>query len=175
MDFSTFDTRSTAEAGTPMQIKDAFTGEPIMDGDKPCRVLVRGVASKTAQAEMRERQRAAMTAEPETDADDTRVMEDAHNDLCGAAAPFIIGFENVDRGDRPCEATPDDIEWFLDLTFPEMGPKTEDGKPVFEDDFDEGGKPIRRPVYELKNNPFAKQVSDHASSMRELLGNDSAA
>ena len=86
MDFNKFDSRAQAETGTPMQILDQWTGEPMMDGDKPCRVILRGSASKTMQAAMRDRQRAAMAAHKKGKGDDeARVMEDIHNQLCEAA------------------------------------------------------------------------------------------
>ena len=81
MDFSKFDSRAQAEIGTPMQILDVWTNEPMMDGDKPCRVIVRGTASKTMQAKMRAKQKAAMMSKKDKgDKDDVaRVMEDIHN------------------------------------------------------------------------------------------------
>ena len=81
MDFNQFNTRAHAEAGTPMQIVDPWTGEPMMDGDKPCRVIVRGTASKSVQAAMRAKAKAAMMSKKAKgdDADEeARVMEDVH-------------------------------------------------------------------------------------------------
>jgi hypothetical protein len=66
----------------------------------------------------------------------------------------------VARGDRPCVATEEDIAWFLDLSFPEMGPVVgEDGKPT--------GK------YELKNKPFATQILEAVNERGQHLGNGS--
>lgn len=166
MDFTKFDSRAKAEAGTAMDILDAWSGEPIMDGDKPCRVIVRGTASKTMQAKMRAKAKAAMQSKKDKgdkdDDDEARVMEDIHNQLCEGAAPFIVGFENVSKGDKP--ATADDAEWFLDLTFPEMGVKQdEDGNDVMSKD--------GTPVFEMTNNPFAKQIGDFAGKQANRLGN----
>ena len=163
MDFSKFDSRAQAEIGTPMQIMDPWTGEPMMDGDKPCRVIVRGTASKSMQAKMREKQKLAMAKKkPKDGDDDARVMEDVHNQLCEGAAPFIVGFENVAKGDKP--ATAMDAEWFLDLTFPEMGVKEdEDGNPVLDKD--------GAAMFEMTNNPFAKQVGEFAGKQANRLGN----
>lgn len=162
MDFSKLDSRTRAEKGVPMQILDPWTGEPIMDGDKPCRVIVRGTASRTAQAQMRERQRAAMEKKPKDGEEEARVMEDIHDELCESAAPFIVGFENVSNGDKP--ATADDARWFLDLFFPEMGVKEDaDGNAILDKD--------GNPVFEMKNRPFASQIIDFASSQANRLGN----
>lgn len=167
MDFSQFDMRSKAEAGAPLHLLHHETGEPIMAGKgKPCRVLVRGAASRSAQAQIRERQKARMTALKGKKADDSRVMEDIHNDLIEAAAPYIVGFDNIDRGDRPLTTEPDDVRWFLDLTFPLMGAKEdEDGNAVT--------NAKGEPVFEFKNNPFAKQIAEFASEQANALGNGS--
>jgi len=177
MDFSKFDSRAQAEIGTPMQILDVWTNEPMMDGDKPCRVIVRGTASKTMQAKMRAKQKAAMMSKKDKgDKDDVaRVMEDIHNQQCEAAAPFIVGFENVSRGDKP--ATAEDAEWFLDLSFPEMGVKEDaDGNPVTKrvkvtDEKTGKTTEVDEPVFEMTNNPFAKQVADCAGKQANRLGN----
>tara|TARA_R110000796_G_scaffold14066_3_gene46180 strand:- start:517 stop:1026 length:510 start_codon:yes stop_codon:yes gene_type:complete len=166
MDFNKFDSRAKAEAGSPMQIIDAWTNEPMMDGKKPCRVILRGTASASMQAKMRAAQKAAMMSKKAKSKDaeeEARVMEDVHNQMCEAAAPFIMGFENVNNGDRP--ATADDAMWFLSLTFPDMGVKEDDdGQPVLNKDGD--------PIYEMSNNPFAKQCSEFASKQANRLGND---
>jgi hypothetical protein len=165
MDFNKFDSRAIAETGSPMQIVDEWTGEAMMDGDKPCRVILRGTASASMQAKMRAVQKAAMQSKKTKgkDAEDeARVMEDIHNQMVDAAAPFIMGFENVNNGDKP--ATADDAKWFLNLTFPEMGVKEDDdGQPIL--------NKYSEPVYEMKNNPFAKQCSEFASKQANRLGN----
>jgi hypothetical protein len=165
MDFNKFDSRAIAETGSPMQIVDEWTGEAMMDGDKPCCVILRGTASASMQAKMRAVQKAAMMSKKTKgkDAEDeARVMEDIHNQMVDAAAPFIMGFENVNNGDKP--ATADDAKWFLNLTFPEMGVKEDDdGQPVLNKDGEL--------VYEMKNNPFAKQCSEFASKQANRLGN----
>jgi hypothetical protein len=165
MDFNQYDSRAKAEAGSPMQILDAWTGDPMMDGDKPCRVILRGTASASMQAKMRAAQKAAMMSKKAKgkDADDeARVMEDVHNQLCEAAAPFIMGFENVNNGDKP--ATAADAMWFLNLTFPEMGVKEDEhGEPVLNKDGE--------PTYAMINEPFAKQCSEFASKQANRLGN----
>lgn len=181
MEISKFDSRTRAEAGAPMQILDPITGEAVADGDKPCRVIVRGVASKSMQAEMRAKQKAAMAKAAAikeankgkggaADVNEARVMEDIHNQLCEGAAPFIVGFENMERDSKPMTA--DDVEWFLDLSFPEMGMKEdENGEAIMEDGIDEDGNPTKSPAFEMKNNPFAKQIGEFAAKQANFLGN----
>jgi len=166
MDFNAnYNSREAAETGTPMQIVDPWSGEPVMDGDKPCRVIVRGTASRSMQAKMRAKAKAAMMskkAKGDNTDDEARVMEDVHNQLCEGAAPFIFGFENVMNGDKP--ATAEDAMWFLDLTFPEMGVKENaDGEQVTDKD--------GSPVFEMKNNPFAKQIGEFAGTQANRMGN----
>lgn len=166
MDFTKFDSRAAAEAGQPMTILDPWSNEPMMDGDKPCLVIVRGTASKSMQARMRAKQKAAMMSKKDKKAgaedEEARVMEDVHNQLCEGAAPFIVSFVNVSNGLRP--ATAEDAEWFLDLTFPEMGIKTDaDGNNVLDKD--------GAPTFEMSNNPFAKQISEFAGKQANRLGN----
>jgi hypothetical protein len=176
MDFSKFDTRARAEVGVAMQIMDSITGDPIMDGDKPCRVILRGVASRSIQEQQRARLTAAAQKQTEDGEVSVRVMEDIHAELCEAAAPFILGFENVARpedGGRPLTA--EDAMWFLDLTFPEMGPKLDSqGEMVMRDGVDKHGKPEQTPVFEMKNNPFAKQIAEFTAKQANFLGNASA-
>ena len=54
--------------------------------------------------------------------------------------------------------------WFLDLTFPEMGVK-EDGEGNAITDKD------GNPQFEMKNNPFAKQIGEFAGKQANRLGN----
>ena len=157
MDFSKFDSRAQAEVGSPMQIMDEWTGEPMMYGDKPCRVIVRGASSPTMQAKMRAAQKAAIMskkAKGKDDDDEARVMEDTHKELCESAAGFIMGFENVDKDDAP--ATADDAMWFLNLNMPSMGLKERD------DDKQE---------FEMKNTPFSVQIANHAGGQAKHMGN----
>lgn len=165
MDFNKFNTRAIAETGTPMQIVDPWTGEAMMDGDKPCRVIVRGTASKSMQAKMRAKLKASIMskkAKGDDAEEEARVMEDVHNQLCETAAPFIVGFENVMNGDKL--ATAEDAEWFLDLTFPEMGVKLDkEGNTVLDKD--------GSPVFEMTNNPFSKQIGEFAGKQANRLGN----
>tara|TARA_R110000850_G_scaffold271488_2_gene405839 strand:- start:407 stop:991 length:585 start_codon:yes stop_codon:yes gene_type:complete len=190
MDFSKFDSRAQAEAGTHLHVADPWTGELLDEKGAPCYVIVRGSASKIMQAKMRVKQRAAVQLSKKKKGDgDSRVMEDVHNELCEAAADFIMGFENIERGGRPCSLSgselvdvlsedPDgggefvvtgqvdvtDAMWFLGLSFPEMGAKEDEhGEPILGND--------GTPEIEMKNNPFAKQVADCAGGQAKHMGN----
>lgn len=168
MKFDNFDMRGAAETGQWLTLKQPNVpdGDPITSGkDRPCRVLVRGVASRTVQDQMRARQKARMTAMKGKKAEDeARVMEDIHDDMVEAALPLIVGFENIERGDKPLTAGADDVRWFLDLTFPVMGAKRDEKDDIVLSDKGD-------PVFEFKNNPFAKQVSEFAAEQMGALGN----
>lgn len=175
MQINDFNTRKLAEAGAPMQILHPITGEPIVDEGGGCRVIVRGVASPSMQAMIRRRRAEKMRAREEAEdeeAQKNQVMEDIHLELCEAAAPYIAGFENVLDGDRHLTATPEDINMFLDLSFPEMGIKAdENGEPIMRDAKDADGNDIQVPAFEVTNFPFAKQVADFAGRQANFLGN----
>lgn len=168
MDFNKFNARAVAETGKRMPLLDPWTGEVMTSEAGPCAVIVRGTSSRTAQETMRQKQRAA-ALKIKSDAElkvepDVQIMEDVHAELCENAAAFIIGFENVENGDKP--ATLEDVPWFLDLTFPEMAQKSNaDGSLVFGED--------GQPVFEMRNNPFAKQVITFAATEANKLGNSS--
>jgi hypothetical protein len=42
MDFAQFDQRGRDDRGMPFPVLHPVTREPILDGDMPCRVLVKG-------------------------------------------------------------------------------------------------------------------------------------
>lgn len=170
MDFSKFDNRGPAETGQRLELKDPTVrdGEPLLDGKKPCAVIVRGSTARSVQMEMRKRQKAKMTAAKNSKAEEARVMEDVHSDLCDAALPLIVGFDGVERDGRPLTTDPDDIKWFLDLTFPIMGVKEdEDGEPILNSD--------GQVQFQMRNNPFAKQITDFSAEQALNLGNGKAA
>jgi hypothetical protein len=69
----------------------------------------------------------------------------------------------------------EDAMWFLDLTFPEMGPKVDDrGVMIMQDGVDKDGKPEKSPIYEMKNKPFAMQIAEFTAKQANFLGNVSA-
>lgn len=174
MDFSKFDNRGPAETGQRLELRDPTVreGEPLMSGKNPCAVIVRGSTARSVQAEMRKRQKARMAqaarAKANGEKEDPRLMEDIHQDMCDTATPLIVGFENVERDGRPLTAEPDDIKWFLDLTFPIMGVKKDgNGEPIV----DAGGLP----KFEMHNNPFARQITEFSAEAAKSLGNGKAA
>lgn len=170
MDFSKFDNRGPAETGQRLELLDPSTkdGSPLLSGTKPCAVIVRGSSARSVQAEMRKRVKSRMANKKNAKSED-RILEDIHNELCDSAAPLIVGFENMERPDdngktRPLSVTPEDIKWFLDLTFPLMGRKEdEDGEPVLDHD--------GNVQFEMKNNPFANQITNFSAEQVANLGN----
>lgn len=124
MDFAKFDSRTAAETPIKMPILQQATGEPIMDGKKQCYVLVRGTASRSAQAAIRAEEAARMKKAKGKKADDD--VLDIQKSLAESAARFIAGFENVQRKDpetgelRDLTASPEDCAWFLDLNMVSM-------------------------------------------------------
>lgn len=161
MDFSKFDNRTAAETGQRLELRDPSTpdGDVLKTGSEPCVVIVRGATAKSVQLAARARAKTKMRKENET-----RVMEDIHDDLCAAAQPLIVGFENVERDGKPLTSDIDDIKWFLNLTFPVMDLKRDEyGEPVVSED--------GTPRFEMSNNPFAKQVTEFSAEQVKQLGN----
>lgn len=110
MDFSKKNARKAAETIIPVQMRDP-DGTPIFDGGKPCNVLIRGFSSGEVQNAIREENRAALKAKPKEDG--LGGLEELHAALSASAKRLIVGFENIDRGDKP--ATLADVDWFLAL------------------------------------------------------------
>lgn len=142
MDFAAFDQRGRDEAGRAFPILHPETGDEIPGA----RFVIRGTSSPTVQAAERQCAQAAMLADEKR----PLTMGTAHDEMVQIAAPYIIGFEGVERDGRP--ATAADAEWFLNLTFPRMAR-------------DDNG--------ELKtaNHPFASQVLRRAGEVSATLGN----
>lgn len=167
MDFTRFDQRGQDEAGFPVDILDPVTGEPVMDNGKPCRVIIRGQASPSLQAGIRKARREARA----TDGDeDLNPIDDMHEAICASAIPHIAGFENVEvSGGKP--ATVAHAAWFVNLTYPVMGVMQDSkGNNVMVDAKDDDGNKIKVPKFELKNNPFAKQINEAAAKHSAALG-----
>ena len=129
MDFSKFDSRSAAEIPSKMPILQQTTGVPIMDGKKQCFVLVKGVSSRSAQAQMRAEEQARMKAAKGRKGrkdDDDEFTRDLQKSLAESAARFVAGFENVQRKDpttgelRDLTNSPEDVAWFFDLNMISM-------------------------------------------------------
>lgn len=119
MDFQNSDSRTAAETPTRMTILKQTDGEPILDGKKPCVVLVKGASSRSAQAAMRADESSRMKkAKGKNSKDD---MIDLQKQLSDAASRFVTGFEGVERPDpdtkklRELTTSPEDLAWFFDL------------------------------------------------------------
>lgn len=162
MEFGKFDSRKAADDGVVIDLLDPYTDEVIADGKKISRVGVRGTASRSVQADLRKR--LAKTGKSKKTDPEERVMEDVHLELCEAAAPYITSFENVERDGRALTTSPEDVSWFLDLTFPDMGVKEDEcGNPILDKDGD--------PQFKMRNKTFAKQIADASTDQRRFMGN----
>lgn len=149
MDFSTFDQRGRDEAGRAHQILHPDTQEPVFDPDSgaACMVLVRGpTAPSVVRAEVA-RSRSAMITEEDAA---SMTLAEVHERNVEVALPFIAGFQNVNRGDKP--ATEADAAWFLGMNMPRIE-KAEDGS------------------FHMANKTFAQQIIDVVLAEREKLGN----
>jgi hypothetical protein len=113
MDFTAFDSRAAAEQGRELHLQHPATGEPIFDGDKPCIVIIRGTESREAQAALAKIRKIKVAEDDDKKADEAS-LEDMHGRLVETAIPLVIGFKNINRGDKHAKA-PDDVEWFLNL------------------------------------------------------------
>ena len=111
MDFTSFDSRAAAEKGRDLHLAHPATGEPIFDGDNPCIVVIRGTESREAQAQLAKLRKIKVSEDEKAD---EASLEDMHQRLVETAVPLVIGFKNINRGDKPATA-PADVEWFLNL------------------------------------------------------------
>lgn len=120
MDFTNFDSRVVADEGRPLHLRHPATDELLYDDDgpqydadggevpreRPCVVHVLGTEGRVAQEAFREAAKLPKLPEDATQAD-------YHERLCVTARKLIVGFNGVERGDRP--ATAADADWFLGL------------------------------------------------------------
>jgi len=147
-DFSKFDQRSNSDKGVWFDILHPFSGDPISEGGKASRFLIRGAASREAQGKLREAEKAAVKSSGD---DEVKNMAQAHEMMINVAVPFIVDFENVEIEGKKLTGSDEDVRRFLDMTYPVMS-LTPDG-------------------YELANNPFAKQAIDNVAKHEAFLGN----
>lgn len=154
MDFTSFDSRSVADEGRPLHLRHPATGDLLWDDDgphqgddgaelpreRPCLVYVLGTEGRTAQEAFREAAKLPKLA-------DDAAMEDYHARLCITARKLIVGFENVDRGERA--ATAQDADWFLALN-------------------------VSNPVARGKGRSFAEQVLAFSGDRNAYLGKPDA-
>ena len=149
MDFSQFDQRGRDEAGTPHPILHPDTGVAIVDPDtgNPCMVIVRGPTAATVVAAENARARSGMF---DPGWQDHKTIAEMHDVAVQVALPFIAGFENVMRGDRP--ATEADAAWFLGMNMPKLKIEA-----------DGSGS--------MANRPFAEQICDIVNVLKAELGN----
>ncbi|MDP9590575.1 UNVERIFIED_ORG: hypothetical protein J2W19_003139 [Shinella zoogloeoides] len=115
MDFNDLDSRKASETPRALHLKHPGTGKPLYDDEKqtkPCRVLVLGIEGETGQGAVLESQRARLKDERKPG--EPVAVATIHDQIVKEIAPLIVGFENVNRGNKPAVA-PADVEWFLGL------------------------------------------------------------
>lgn len=130
MDFlKTYDARAAAEDLIEMEIRDQATGETIMNGKKPCIVLVRSSLSAEILADDRAAKNAAMkeifrrarTKKKGTDGAEDEDIDFDWNDIESRtnerAVRLIAGFKNMQTqgDDGPRDLTEADAEAFVAL------------------------------------------------------------
>lgn len=146
MDFAAFNSRAAADRGADMTILHPVTGEPILHGEQPCAVIVRGTEGPTVQAAMAALRKARMAEKKDDAAEADKSMADLHAELVEAAVPLILGFKHVSIGER--ELTAADAREFLDLNMVLL-------------DLDKDGKP--------KSLSFVEQVLRFAGQRENFL------
>ena len=146
MDFTKFDSRAAASIARDLHLVHPVTGKLLYDdGDnnKPCIVSLIGTESPQAQRAMASISRDKLkTEKAKADGAEISELEALHKSLSENAKTLIVGFKNVDRGDRP--ATPDDADWFFALNMI-------------------NGQPGEK--------SFVEQVTDFATKRANFLGN----
>ena len=108
MDFSQFDSVAASDRGAWMHAHSPINGQPLYADEakeKPCRVRVLGAEGEVGQKIFAESRKALKGDESD---------EDHMAKLVKRISPLVVGFENIDRGDKPAEA-PADVAWFLNL------------------------------------------------------------
>lgn len=178
MDFlSKFDARTAAETPRPYHLRHQHDGSPIMDGDTPCIVLIKGAASRSAQAAIRAEEQERMKAlkGAKTKEDQAQALEDLHQTLCKAAARFIAGFEGMqttsdDGKPRPMDSR--DVAKFLDLNFISMAHLLKaQNAPVRQPDEADEAFDARKAAHEAEwtRPSFAQQILDAAQKDEDFL------
>lgn len=92
-------------------IRHPGTGNPILHGEEPCVVMVRGTESASARAALKAARQRRMGEEKPDEAG--RSLEDLHVDMVEAVLPLILGFRHVSLGCK--ELTAADAAAFLSL------------------------------------------------------------
>ena len=148
MNFARFDMRGKAEEGKAFPILHPETRQPLVEGDKQARFIIRGSASPSVQEAQRH---LLVQAAQGSQTDEPPTFEWLHNQTVRSAIPLLIGFENVEIDGVPL--TIDDVPRFLDLVFPRVVKDIETG------------------TFKIANNTFAMQVLERSQEFDALLGN----
>jgi hypothetical protein len=148
MDFAKFDMRGKAEEGRAFPILHPETLEPLSEGGKEARFIIRGSASASVQ----EAQRALLAqAAKGEQSEETPTFGWLHDSTMKSAIPLIIGFENVEVDGKALSV--EDVPAFLNLVFPRVVKDPESGK------------------FKIANKTFAMQALERSAELDALLGN----
>lgn len=156
MKITELDARTKAGAGVEMHLRNHITDEPLLDGDKPLIVLVKGTQARMdpeavragliAQGKIGAQLRKMKQAIENGEEPDPVIFEEVHRAKMLQALPYVAGFKNVEMEDgRP--ATVDDALTVLDLTR------------------------WRAPTEDKPGRSFAQQVLDFVAEADAALGN----
>lgn len=151
MDFEKFDARGKAETGKAFPILHPETLQPLVEGDKEAKFIVRGNASPSVQEAQRRLLADTLKNAEKDDVGKTFTFENLHQSTIKSALPLLVGFENVELKGEP--VTLENAEQFLNLVFPRVVKDPETG------------------VYKVANKTFAMQVLERCQELDELLGN----
>lgn len=115
MKLSQLNARAKADAGVEIPLRDHITGKPLIDGDKPLMVIVRGSAAHLDEDAMRASILARKALETMAKDGEAVLTEDMHRITIMQALPYVAGFRNVELDDGS-PATEADARAVLDLT-----------------------------------------------------------
>lgn len=175
--FDALNARAEAEAPREYHLRYQHNGKPIMDGDTPCIVLVKGASSRSVQAAIRaeELERIKALKGAKTKAEETQSLEDLHQALCKAAARLIVGFKGMQamgEDGQPRAMELRDVPRFLDLNFISLPHLMKaQNAPVREPDEDDEAYEDRVAAHEARwlRPSFAQQIIDFASQDENFL------
>lgn len=107
MDFEKFNSIKAGNEGSWMHVKSPLTGEPLFAGpDKPCRVRVLGIEGDIGEGVLAKLRSGVTSGDTSDQTDSEKLVEET--------APLVVGYQNINRGEKPCSA-PTDNAWFLGL------------------------------------------------------------
>lgn len=124
MKIGQFNTRAEKRA---MHLCSPNTGEPLMDGEKPCLVWVWG--PETPQAAAGERAMLAFVDDPDAQ---VRLQEDLNDRIVARARHLVAGFDGLEHDDgHMLTDDMEDVDWLLGLNRCHYSPEGASGPKSF--------------------------------------------